>query len=248
MAATLDHTALITVEAVRLRAFGSFGPALSTGLLETRDVYAATVDVIHDLTDRIEARLSRALIVRRHAFAFRACDWRHTEATVRGEENVVWAYAPAWPVVQVASVDGSTDADVLAALSFDEGGPYPGALLADLDALADLGIDLPFSAEVFAGYRRRDQELADLPTGSGEALEGLTEEPPVLPDQIHRVAVRLALAEIRESAAGMLGVGASSTRIEDNTVDYERHDTRFEERELATLTPYRKMPMAGARP
>lgn len=50
--------------------------------------------------------------------------------------------------------------------------------------------------EYFAGWKRRDTSASDLPTGTGEDLDGLTETVPTLPDDIRRIALILVLYEI----------------------------------------------------
>lgn len=228
MPAELPYTAIVTPAEVQRAALKSDRWADDVANPDG-DLYDACVDVCVDVTAQIEAYLDRTLIVRR------------VESPI--DEGAGWEYRPRlyptggayvrylrqWPLVEVI------DTDLVSGVRDD--------------AVAS---SAPRAFEYFAGYRRNDQvltvpdpnplELVALPTDEGEDLEGLTELPGVLPGDVRRVAIRLAIAELRREVGGLVGVASRTRRVDNQVVQHQREEAGFEEAQLAKLHRHRLLP------
>jgi hypothetical protein len=171
---------------------------------------------IRDVQDQMASYVGYPLMATRHTQGIRRYDWLIDET-----QDDTWRWhADRVPVVEVLSPSGIS-------IRFDE---------------QQLTTDEPDAVHVtyVAGYRRQNQALSDLPTGSGEALDGLTVEPPALPGVIRSVALRLTIARITDVAAGTLGARREAAVGSQDLVTIEGMDRGFEQREMRKLDPYKR--------
>lgn len=243
----LSYTSIITPAQVGRADVGrSLGDHIQTGIeAGSGDAYDAVADQCEDITALVEEHLGRALIVRAQTLRFDASAWKARAGyEADDEDRLIGAFAREWPVLQVTSVDG--EADKAAALAIHDWRGAPGRYLA-YDPDTTVLDDHPHVVDCLAGYRRADQGLGD--PGSGDdwehdltaedGLSGLTELPPVLPRLIRRVALRIALGRLQVAAAGLVGLGRTSRRADQMTIEFQQPDLGLERRELARLTPHR---------
>lgn len=220
---TLDYTALVTVEEVR-RAFMGAGGQLAEQLADkTTAIYDGCIDVIHDVTSDVERHCNRQFIVRSQDLIFRNINWQARPGYENADEDLlISAWVRQWPVAEVVSVDTQTAwAGEITLQTASDGGQ-----LISYDPDSTLITEPPYQVNAFCGFRRRDQVLSNptsdqtqLPTGSGEALEGLTVLPDTLPGIVRRVALRLAISEMRQQYEGLVGVARRSKRMDQMTVE-----------------------------
>lgn len=172
--------------------------------------------LIGDVQRRIESYISQPLTIHRDTQGIRRHEW--VEDEVQDDDFAVYAWADHRPVVQV-------DGDVDARFSNDR---------FVKDHRDDLKVDY------FAGYVRSDIDLADLPTATGEKLEGLSERPPTLPQDIRRVAIKLILYELNQ-AEHRAGMGTTTAAIGGgDSITVEGPDPGFPERQLRQLDPHKR--------
>ena len=197
--------------------------ATIANLLE-ENVQAKTL--IRQVTRLIEAHLGMTgrdtgLIVRRHTQAIERYDWAESKAL-----GLHVAWADQQPVVEVMA--GSDD---LAGVSTPR------------TSDRKLARDTPRAGTItyFGGFRRPDQVLsgpdgreAELPTGTDEALDGLTTLPPTLPDQVQTAAVNVTLHVLQGRAEGKLGRRVQQ-RFGDQQVTIEGADPQYVSRQLRSL-------------
>lgn len=222
----LPYTALITVAEVR-RALMGAGGSLGDALQDTADdVYVGTEEAIEDATSDIERYVNRELIVRDQTLRFKMKDWKTRPGHENSDEDLlIGAWARQFPVVQVQSVDGQTAwASEITAQEYSFGGQ-----LLTYDPDSALVTEPPFKIQAFAGYRRRDQVLSgagenetNLPTSTGEDLDGLTVLPDQLPGLVRRVAIRLVVSEMRQQYEALVGVASRTKRMDQMTVESRR--------------------------
>lgn len=93
----------------------------------------------------------------------------------------------------------------------------------------------------FAGWKRRRQSLSDLPTGGGEALDGLTTEPPTVPSDIRRVALKLTLHELIQTEEGV-GIQTLTEATAGGTTTVNGPDPQTPMRLLDSISHYRSDP------
>jgi hypothetical protein len=172
--------------------------------------------LISDVQRRIESYISQPLMIHRDTQGIRRWEWSEDE--VQDGDFAVYAWADHRPVVQV-------DGEVSVRFSKDR---------FVKDHRDDLRVDY------FAGYVRDDTDLADLPTASGEELDGLSERPPTLPQDIRRVAIKLVLYELNQ-AEHRQGMGTTTAAIGGGeSITIEGPDPGFPERQLKQLDPYKR--------
>lgn len=226
MAETLPYYALITPQELRVSMFKSFTDRVIDALATEPgsgddqfniDVWDGAVLAIVDVTDRIERYLNRHLIVRPpHAQRFRMDveyfdqDWREQSGyeTASGAPLSL-AYSREWPLLQVTAVDQAATYNSF--IQFVDKRKRFAFNLENLDGY-------PYMIQYYAGYKRRDQALADLQAADPD-LAALTEEPEDLPGLIRRVAIRLTVAEIREELTAIVGLSRITKRIDNVIVD-----------------------------
>lgn len=93
--------------------------------------------------------------------------------------------------------------------------------------------------DYFAGWKRSDQALSNLPTGSNEALDGLTTEPPTLPQDIRKAAIKLVLFDMGELVHDT-GFTETTTNTPGGTMTIRGPEQGFEDRQLSNLSTYRR--------
>jgi len=182
--------------------------------------------VIADVTALIDAELGlgatgRGTIVRQRLQGIAGHEW--TYSTI-AEDYL--AYADQRPVVEMnLQSDDLSDVEIPRQTS------------------RKLQIGSPDAGTVtyFGGYRRPDQVLSSagpgeslLPTGNGEALDGLTTLPPVLPRQVRNVAINVTLHVLQNRAEGNLGRRVQQT-YGQGQVTIEGADPQYIQRQMARL-------------
>jgi hypothetical protein len=206
-----DYTDILTPQEIDTEALAASDAAQDEKVVVSR--------LIGDVQRRIESYISQPLTVHRHTQGVRRWDWVEDEVQSDVGNFAVAAWADHQPVVEV--VNG----DVSARFSGDR-------------FVKDHRDDL--KVEFFAGYVRQDVALADLPNSDGERLDGLTERPPTLPQDIRRVAVKLVLYELNQ-AEHRQGMGTTTAAIGGgDTITVEGPDPGFPERQLRQLDPYKR--------
>jgi TusA-related sulfurtransferase len=173
-----------------------------------------TQRAIEEAQARVAAFLRRPVMI--HKATEGAGNWHRDET---GDKR--WRYrGRSWPVVQVET--SGYDA------RFDD---------------RHLVASTPESDQVtyFAGWKRRDRSLSDLPTGSGEALEGLTTEPPTVPGDIRRVALKLTLHELIQTEEG-IGIQTLSQATGGGVATVNGPDPQAPRRLLKSISSYRTSP------
>lgn len=153
--------------------FGNFNLA-DTGTL------TAARAIISDATAIIEGHLDRRVIVRPYTIYANYTDWQYDAARA-----LWWMYAPQWPVVEIDTTgftvgrsSGSREpADLILYPS-----RYQGAIV------------------LYAGYRRGDQDLAEIQAETG--LSTLGTLPDLLPYDIRSAAIELAMYKLYERRHG----------------------------------------------
>jgi hypothetical protein len=174
----------------------------------------AVVEAAQDAQQRIATYIGHPVMIHSHTQGIQRWEW--TEDDV---EDGMKAWADHQPVVEIESGD--------------VGVRFGGDRL-----IKDYRDDL--KTTYFAGYIREDQSLSDLPTSGGDPLEGLTTEPPTLPPDIRRVAIRLTLYELNR-AEHRSGMGTTTASIGGgDSITIEGPDPGFPERQLSQLDPYRR--------
>jgi hypothetical protein len=93
----------------------------------------------------------------------------------------------------------------------------------------------------FAGWKRKSQSVSDLPTGDGEALGGLTTEPPVVPGDIRRVALKLTLHELIQTEQGV-GIQTLMQATGGGTATVNGPDPQAPRRLLNSISSYKTSP------
>ena len=190
------------------------------GALSSADYSGTETEVqqaIRDAQGLIEGHLHQKVMAHRKTDLIQRRDWLLDERT---GETKVRAWAEHQPIVQVLSPAelsirvGSKD-------QFVRGRPEV------------------TETEYVAGWMRRRQSLSDLPTGSGERLDGLTEEPPPLPGDVRRVAMNLTLFSLNEAEHGV-GITDRQQATGAGTVTVTGPDPSFEQRQLRKLDRYRR--------
>ena len=168
--------------------------------------------------DEAQARVARFL--RRPVMIHKATEG--TGAWLRDETgDNRWRHrARSWPVVQVetSGYDGR----------FDD---------------RHLTTSTPEADQVtyFAGWTRRNQSLSDLPTGPGEPLEGLTTEPPTVPQDIRRVALKLTLHELIQTEEG-IGIQTLTQATGGGVATVNGPDPQAPRRLLNSISSYKTSP------
>jgi len=194
--------------------------AVLDGALSSSDYSGAEAQVkeaILDAQGLIENHLHQKVMVHRTTQLVEPRDWLVDERT---DTTKVRAWAETQPVVQVVSPPE---------LSVRIGGSRQ--FVRNEAQVTE--------AEYFAGWRRRDQALSDLPTGTDERLDGLTTEPPPLPGEIRRVALNLTLYALNE-AEHAPGITDRQQATGAGTVTISGPDPGFEQRQLRKLDRYRR--------
>jgi len=173
-----------------------------------------TERAIAEAQARIARYLRRPVMI--HKAAEGARDWLQDETSDRR-----WRYrTQSWPVVQVETSGYN--------IRFDN---------------RHLATSTPKADQVmyFAGWKRRDQSLSDLPTGSGKSLSGLTKEPPTVPGDIRRVALKLTLYELIQTEDGV-GVQTLSQATGGGVATVNGPDPQTPRRLLESVSSYKTSP------
>lgn len=250
---SLPYWLLITPAMIAEAALKSFGRKQFAQASD--DLYPAAAVVCRSVTATIHEALNCKLIVHPYAQHFLEEDWCNDPRFYRRTDEYISrvADARAWPIVQGIDVDGSA-LQIANVLSI--------APANDRFLVSDQYFEeRPEVISYFAGYRRADQTVAgadtsgavlDCGSGSGDTacldlseeagLEGLTELPPLLPEDITRVALRLAIFELRVELRGLPGFDRTIKTIEGVSIEVERPDRDFEERELRKIKPVHRRP------
>jgi len=173
---------------------------------------------IQDVTQMIAEHLGFKPIVHKHTQGIEPWAWTRDEAEA---DQTVRTWADVRPIVQITS---PTDID------------------ARFDGYQFTTSGRPGTAEkvvYFAGWKRKKQALSDLPTGTGEALDGLTETPEDLPSDIRRAALELTLYVLNK-AESPVGMGSRSTTVQGGNITIDGPDPQFVNRTLRSLDTHRR--------
>ena len=170
------------------------------------------------------------------------------------------AWSRQWPGIEIVSVD--TDA-----LKAPDMQLVSASGSADVERLAydpdsTLITERPFEVVMFAGYRRADEGVGTPGSGDSWTLDLLletgppnrgsqfdlsalgvdTEDIPLLPRDIRRAALRIAIFDIRQQMLGLLGLESSVKQVDRMTVDLQKTREEFIEDELAQIFNHRYIP------
>jgi len=174
----------------------------------------AVVEAARDAQRRMASYVGHRLMIHSHTQGIQRWQWTQDDVT-----DSVKAWADHQPVVEISS------GDVDVRFGKDR---FTKEYRDDL------------KVTYFAGYIREDQSLSDLPTSSSDPLDGLSTEPPTLPPDIRRVAIRLTLYELNV-AEHRSGMGTTTASVGGgNSITIEGPDPSFPERQLSQLDPYRR--------
>jgi hypothetical protein len=172
--------------------------------------------IVGDVTDTIDSYLDRGLIVKPYTKRYKYEDWKWDYSQDR-----FYAWAHEWPVVQITSTTSSFT------LSDDKR-----RLFSESPVYAE---DISY----FAGYRRADQSLSDLQAVDG--LSALTTLPALLPRDIRRAAIKLAVFEIQIMITGMTTRMDRTQRIAGGNIDLRAPITDQRPVILNQIRRYRRM-------
>ena len=219
MGLPIAYTALVTAPEV-------IADALQSTTLSEWDDNDAVVRAIEDVTSTIEEHLGRDLIVREQTLRFHQSQWRTDQRYIAQEalDLTYVAFAGQWPVLEVLEVDGDS-AKAAHMQIFDDGRKigYESSTVV---------YQHPAYVKVFAGYRRRDQDIAALQA----ELATLTVLPPQLPGKIRKAAAELALHRLFAAESKQFGTGRRMQQVGSGSmVTVESVDRHFEERVLSQL-------------
>jgi len=266
----VDYTALVTAAEVKRAAFRTLGDLINTQIdAASGDLYDGVLEMIEDATGVVERFLDRELIIRRQLLLFHSghlslwenrivTDWPTRQGYENADEDLLKvAWARQWPGVEVISVD----TDVLKAPDMQlvsASGSHDVERLA-FDPDSALITENPFEVNLFAGYRRADQGIGT--PGSGDtwtidllleagppaefdlsALTVATTDIPLLPRDIRRAALRIAIFDIRQQMLGLLGLESSVKTVDRTVVDLQKTRQEFVEDELAQIFSHRYIP------
>jgi len=179
---------------------------------------AQVQEAILDVQDRISTYIDQPVMIHKRTQGIATHDWLEDEVEDTTQYRV---WADARPVVEV---DNPTEVTI----RFDEQ-----QLVREKSENT--------KAVYFAGWKRRDQALSDLPTSSGEDLDGLTTEPPTLPRDIRRIAIRLVLFTLNE-AEHSAGMGSTSTTVQGGSITVDGPDQSFVRTQMRKLDAYKRSP------
>ncbi len=194
-----------------------------------------------------------------HGRAF--SDWLQREGYENADSDLlIVAWARQWPGVEVISVD-------TAALKAPDMQLVSASGSADVERLAfdpdsTLITERPFEVRLFAGYRRADEGVGTPGSGDSWTLDLLleagapnrgsqfdlsaltvsTSDIPLLPRDIRRAALRIAIFDIRQQMLGLLGLESSVKQVDRMTVDLQKTREAFVEDELAQIFNHRYIP------
>lgn len=170
----------------------------------------AAILAIRDVTEAIESYLDRKLMVRKWDVDIQRWQWEENKALGKVQ------HLPGhWPVVQVETA---------------------GVTISN-DGVRLLAGDRKDEAELYAGYKRRDQALADL---QGE-LPALTETPDELPYDIRRVAMRLVMYELTQALQNTYAVSSVTKTAGGATAEITKARADVYAEELARLSTHRRL-------
>jgi len=176
--------------------------------------------VIADVTDLVDAALGlgasgRGTIVRERIQAIEGHEWSYSDVV---EDYLAWADQR--PVVEV-NLHADDDLDDV-------------TIPRHTSRKLEIGSSDAGTVRYFGGYTRPNQALADLPTGGGDDLDGLSTEPPDMPRQIRTVAINLSLHVLQNRAEGNLGRRVQQT-FGQQQVTVEGADPQYTRRQLRRL-------------
>jgi hypothetical protein len=182
------------------------GAEVVTDAINSTRVGAADAEMtaaITDVTSMIEEELNRTFIVRSFRLRIKPSDWCIDERYINSDLEPIYVFRPKdFPVVEILAAQNGTVTDV-SAFEILEDGHLIGL---DLDNHDDG--TLPVNLDVFAGYRRSDQNLEALQA----ELATLTATPDVLPAIVRRTASELVLRRLTLAETKMLA-GISRTQV-----------------------------------
>lgn len=262
----VSYTALVTAQEVKKAAFLTLGDNINNEIDNlSGDLYDGVLDIIEDATGVVERFLDRELIIRQQTLLFHSGRGRHhgghhgvqvdfiqREGYENANEALLFvAWARQWPGIEVVSVD----ADVLKAPDMQL---VSASGSADVERLAydpdsTLITERPFEVALFAGYRRADEGVGTPGSGDSWTVDLLLETGlstltvkttniPLLPRDIRRAAIRIAIRDIRIEMLGLLGLESSVKSVDRMTVDLQKTRERFIEDELAQIFNHRYIP------
>jgi hypothetical protein len=215
----MDYRDLITYD--RLKAADS---AKITENEEEPEIRA----VIQGVSSLIRSRLGRVVIVEAETQRFAPHDWTEDATTYASSD--MQAYADEQPLVQIAP-DEDQPSDVVDGVEIRT------------DRTFRAPTNAPGALRYFAGWRRPGQVLSNpgsgetvLPTGTDEALEGLTTLPQALPAVFQEVAIDLTLHVLKRRDENL---GQRSTRsIGGQEIVVEGADSGFIRRQISRLSRF----------
>jgi len=266
----VSYTALVTAQEVKKAAFLTLGTAINDEIdAASGDLYDGVLEIIEDATGIVERFLDRELIIRSQTLLFHSGrggnhyyhGHHHAGAQVdfvqrEGYENankalLFVAWSRQWPGIEVVSVD----ADVLKApdmqLVSASGSSDVERLAYDPDST--LITERPFEVVLFAGYRRADEGVGTPGSGDSWTVDLLleaglstltvsTSDIPLLPRDIRRAALRIAIFDIDQLKYGLLGMESSVKTVDRTTVDIQKTRQDFIDDELAQIFNHRYIP------
>ncbi len=174
---------------------------------------------IEDASEQVKTYLKRDLIVRKIQVLTTRLDWNATDRTPDKDYNfrLKLQHVEKWPVLDV-------EQDT--------------KLFGDRYIFAKERLS---NVDIYAGYRREDQSLSDLPTEIENHFNG-DEDIPVLPSDIVGVVNRLAVYYAKMSIKGLIGISKEVQNIGSNiraTVEKTQRDEEFVMNELQKIQAYR---------
>lgn len=179
-------------------------------------------------TRQIEQYLERKLIVRERLDLGRNVDLEFDYDVSTDTISYYSYYTGDWPVLEPISV---TPDDYTLQVH-----PDGRRFFTDIDSFDERIRRVRY----FAGYRRRDQDLSSLQSEDG--LSDLSTEPPLLPDDIRNVALRITIHRLQAMQGQGLGLGQRDLNVgAGQIVTAAEVDSGFVQRELQSLNDHRSI-------
>ena len=262
----VSYTALVTAQEVKKAAFLTLGDDINDEIdALAGDLYDGVLAIIEDATGIVERFLDRELIIREQTLKFHSgrghhhgghhgaqVDFIQREGYENANQALLFvAWSRQWPGIEVVSVD----TDALKApdmqLVSASGSSDVERLAYDPDSV--LITERPFEVALFAGYRRADEGVGTPGSGDSWTVDLLLEtglstltvstmDIPLLPRDIRRAALRIAIFDVRQQMLGLLGLESSVKQVDRMTVDLQKTRESFIDDELAQIFNHRYIP------
>ncbi len=253
MALTLSYTDLITPSQVADLAMGKLGAQVETALRadagsgDTEEIQQATLRHIKAATKKIQAFLSRKLIIHEATMRWRndkhGSDWKAASEFTRANQSTRYtAYFDDFPVVEIYQVDG--DAALADEIEIVSDRMDWGVIHFDNDLS-----EFPTDAVYYAGFIRDDQTAP----GSGETwnsalstgdLTNLSTAAQVdeIPQDIVEVAGNFVISSLTWHQKGLIGITEATVSADRLQITSKKALDNYHKKQLESILHHRLVP------